>query len=58
MLKGSERTLVMKEAARVIVDGQNIICIDTFGARETVSGARIHEANLVKHEIMLKALQG
>jgi predicted RNA-binding protein len=58
MLKGSERTLVMKEASRVLIDGQNVICIDTFGGREVVKGARMHEANLVKHEILLKPLQG
>ncbi len=54
MLKGSEKMLVMEEAARIVVSGKDIVCIDSLGERKTLSDARISEANLVKHEILLK----
>lgn len=53
-LKGSERIMVMPEAARVITTGDNITCIDSLGARKVVPDARLSEANLVNHEILLK----
>jgi predicted RNA-binding protein len=54
LLKGSEKILVMSEAARIIVDGNSVTCIDALGERHVVAGARLTEANLLKHEIILK----
>lgn len=54
LLKGSERILLMQEAARVIANGNSVTCIDTLGERKVVSDVRISEANLVNHEIILK----
>lgn len=56
ILKGSEKIMVMEEAARIIVSGEDVVCIDSMGERKTVSGARISEANLVKHEILVKPI--
>lgn len=44
----------MSEAARIIVDGNNVTCIDALGERHVVADARLTEANLLKHEIILK----
>jgi predicted RNA-binding protein len=57
LVKGSERTLVMPEVARLVVHDRGITCIDTLGDRKEVPGARISEANLVKHEIVLRPVQ-
>ncbi len=56
LLKGSERVLLMPEAARVMVTGDSITCFDTLGERKVFSNAKLVEANLVKHEIILKSL--
>ena len=55
LLKGSERKLVMPEAARLLVDENGVTCVDTLGEKELVPDADIVEANLVKHEILLRA---
>jgi len=54
LLKGSERVMIISEAARVIVTGDNVTCIDTFGERKVVPDSRLSEANLLGHEILLK----
>ncbi len=56
MLRGSERVMVMQEASRVLDLGREVVCIDLLGERITVPGARIAEANLSKHEILVKAI--
>ena len=56
LMKGSDRVMVMQEAARVLEIGRDVVCIDLMGERTTVPGARIAEANLSKHEILVKAL--
>ena len=53
LVKGSDRTLVMPEAARIIVHDRGVTCVDTLGDRKEVPGARVSEANLVRHEILL-----
>lgn len=58
LVKGTERTLVMKEAARIIVTSQGVVCVDTLGGRTAVDGAELVEANLLKHEIVLQMRQG
>lgn len=54
LLRGSARELVMDEVARVISEGRKITCINTLGERRFVEGAEIAEANLMKHEILLR----
>ena len=58
LLNGSDKTLIMPEAARIIVSNDSVICIDMFGGRKEVHRVRIADANLVKHEIMLKPKSG
>jgi len=55
LLKGSERRLVMAEAAKVIASANSVLCISLAGDRETVPGAWIADADLMKHEIILKS---
>jgi len=54
LLNGSDKTIVMADVARIIVHNDGVTCIDVLGERKEVSGVRIADANLVKHEIMLK----
>ncbi len=54
LLKGSEKVLVMSEAARIIVNGNSVTCIDALGERHVVADVRMTEANLLNHEILLK----
>ncbi len=56
LMKGSEKVLVMEQAARVILSGKDIVCIDTMGERKTVRDAKFFDANLVKHEILVKPI--
>ncbi|OGS57218.1 MAG: hypothetical protein A3K60_05980 [Euryarchaeota archaeon RBG_19FT_COMBO_56_21] len=58
LLKGSEKKLVMPEAAKVVSSAGSVLCISLSGDRETVSGVWIAEADLMKHEIILKSRQG
>lgn len=58
LVKGSERTLVMQEAAKVLVTTDGVVCIDTLGERRTVPGAELAEADLMKHEITLRPREG
>jgi predicted RNA-binding protein len=54
LVKGSEKNLVMAEAAKVLINGSSVTCIDMLGERKVVDGAELVEANLVKHEIILR----
>ncbi len=54
-LKGVEKKLVMSEAARILASSDSVICISLGGDRETIPGAWIAEADLMKHEIILKS---
>ena len=58
LMKGSEKIVVMSDAARIIVNNGGITCIDTLGERKDVPQVRIVDANLVKHEIILKPRSG
>ena len=57
LVEGSEKTLIMAEAARVFADGSTITCANAFGERNVVEDAEIAEANLVRHEIILRKRQ-
>ncbi|UCE45070.1 MAG: CooT family nickel-binding protein [Methanobacteriota archaeon] len=54
LLDGEERTMIMPEAARVLITEEGVVCVDTLGERRVVEGAELHEANLIKHEILLR----
>lgn len=54
LVKGSEKLLVMPEAARVLVSGNDITCVDTLGDMKTLKDVELSEANLVRHEIILR----
>ncbi len=58
VLKGSEKSLVMAEAARVLVSGDEVTCVGIAGDRKTVKGVELAEANLMRHEIILKPRKG
>lgn len=57
LVSADQRTLVMQEAAKVMIVPEGVICVDTLGERKLVEGAVLHEANLIKHEILLKRRQ-
>jgi len=54
LVKGSEKHLIMQEAARVLVIGNDINCVGTLGDIRAVKDVELAEANLVKHEIILR----
>ncbi len=56
MMKGSEKVRVAEGAARILACGRDIICIDPLGERTTFQGAKIADANLATHEIIIKSL--
>jgi len=58
IVKGSERIMVMPEAAKVFVTPEGVVCVDTLGDRKTVPGAELAEADLMKHEITLRPRGG
>ena len=58
MVSGDERRLVMQEAAKVMIVPEGVVCVDTLGERRLVEGAVLDEANLIKHEILLKPGKG
>jgi len=58
LMKGSEKIVVMSDAARIIVNNGGVTCIDTLGERKDVPQVRIVDANLLKHEIVLKPRSG
>jgi predicted RNA-binding protein len=54
LLKGAEKTMVMQEAARLQVLDGGIVCISTLGERLELADVEIADANLIKHEIVLR----
>lgn len=49
--------MIMREAARVLITDDGVVCVDVLGERKLVEGAELHEANLIRHEILLKRRQ-
>lgn len=49
---------MMQETARILVNGPRVTCVDNLGETKTVEGFEIAEANLIKHEILLRERQG
>lgn len=54
MLKGAEKSLVMKEAARIQVFEGGVVCVSALGERLQLADVEIADANLLKHEIILR----
>lgn len=50
------RELVMEDAARVIVEGDGVVCINTLGEKKSIENAVIAEVNFMRHEIVLRPL--
>jgi len=57
LIKGSKRELVLEDVVRVLVEGDSITCTNTLGETRTLPGTKIAEANLIKHEIILRNIE-
>ncbi len=58
LVKGSERSLVMTDVAKIVMSDAGVTCVNTIGDRTTVQDAELSEANLVRHEIILRPRKG
>lgn len=56
ILMSEGRELVMEGAARVIIEGDGVVCINTLGEKKSIENAVIAEVNLMRHEIVLRPL--
>jgi predicted RNA-binding protein len=54
LLKGGEKTMVMEEAARLQVHEGGVVCVSALGERLELADVEIADANLIKHEIVLR----
>jgi len=54
VLEGGKKSLVMDAAAKVVVSGNNVTCIDIAGEEVLVKDVQVREMNLMKHEIVLQ----
>jgi len=54
LIRGEVKTLVMQEAAKVVITDEGAVVIDALGERKVVKDADLLEANLIKHEILLR----
>ena len=54
LVSGSSRRLVMSEAARISIVPEGVRCVDIMGEEELVADSELYEANLVKHEVLLR----
>ena len=54
LLEGGKRSKVMDEAAKVAVVGANVTVTSLSGERKTVENAELAEADLMRHEIVLR----
>jgi len=43
---------VMRDVARIWVDGEDIVCTSVIGERAVLKGARLKEANFLSHGIV------
>ena len=58
LLNGSDKKVVMTDVARIIVNSDGVTCVDMLGERKEIPQVRIADANLMKHEIILKPKSG
>ena len=54
MIRGEIKTLVMKEAAKVVITDEGAVVVDAVGERKVVKDVDLLEANLINHEVLLK----
>ena len=54
LVEGSEKRLVMQEAARLQVFEGGVVCVSALGERLELADVEIVDANLIKHEIVLR----
>lgn len=54
LLKGAEKTMVMEEAARLQVFEGGVVIVSALGERLELADVEIADANLIKHEIVLR----
>jgi len=54
LVKGNEKTLVMQEAARLQIFEGGVVCVSALGDRLELADVEIADANLIKHEIVLR----
>lgn len=54
LLKGTDKTLVMQEAARLQAFEGGVVIVSPIGERLELADVEIVDANLIKHEIVLR----
>ncbi|HIH01785.1 TPA: CooT family nickel-binding protein [Thermoplasmata archaeon] len=54
LIRGEVKTLVMQEAAKVVITDEGAVVVDAVGERKVVKDVDLLEANLINHEILLK----
>lgn len=54
LLKDGKKTLVMEEAGRLQVLDGGVVCVSALGERLELADVEIADANLIKHEIVLR----
>jgi predicted RNA-binding protein len=54
LIRGEVKSLVMQEAAKVVMTEEGAVVVDALGERQVLKDVDLLEANLIKHEILLK----
>ncbi|MGB2825175.1 MAG: CooT family nickel-binding protein [Thermoplasmata archaeon] len=54
LIRGEVKSLVMQEAAKVVITDEGAVVVNSLGERKIVKDADLLEANLIKHEILLR----
>jgi len=58
LLEGGTKKLVMEEAARVSVTGADAVVIGLSGEQKTLVDVELSDADLMRHEIILRPRKG
>jgi predicted RNA-binding protein len=58
LIEGGEKVTVMEEAAKVKVSGTSIMIVSLSGERKTLESVEFSEADLMRHEIILRPRKG
>jgi predicted RNA-binding protein len=58
LIEGGEKVTVMEEAAKVTVSGTSVVVANLSGERKTLEGVEFSEADLMRHEIILRPRKG
>lgn len=46
----------MKDVSRILIDGDDAVCIDILGEQTVVHGVRLKEANLLSHGLVFSRI--